>query len=258
MNHSFWVFAFASLMLNITPGNDMIYIVSRSTGQGVRAGVVSALGVMTGCLVHILAAVAGLSAIIARSAMAFQIIKYIGAAYLVYLGTRSLLSRERAFFQREESAEGLKVNSGRPEMNSAGLEVNSCRPEGRSVEPQESSVRPEGRLGRASGRLAPISQGKIFWQGVLTNVLNPKVALFFLAFLPQFIDIKAVHPQSQILFLGIWFDISGTLVNIGVAILFGRIGDWLSRSPRIIRVQEKITGLVLIALGIKVALTSKK
>jgi threonine/homoserine/homoserine lactone efflux protein len=236
MNHNFWVFAFASLMLNITPGNDMIYIASRSAGQGIRAGVVSALGIMAGCLVHILAAVAGLSVIIARSAMAFTIIKYMGAAYLVYLGIRSLTNRKGSF-QMHESSAGT---------------------EGGSVQPKERSVRPKGRSGQAGGRLAPISQRLIFWQGVITNVLNPKVALFFLAFLPQFIDVKAVHPQSQILFLGAWFDMSGTLVNIGVAILFGRIGSRLSRSPHLIRVQEKVTGCVLIGLGIKCALTTKK
>src|SRR5580658_1444035 len=99
MIHDFWVFALASLVLNITPGNDMLYVASRSTGQGIKAGVVSSLGIMVGCLVHILAAVVGLSAIIARSAIAFDIIKYIGAAYLVYLGVRSLVSKKRSDFQ---------------------------------------------------------------------------------------------------------------------------------------------------------------
>jgi threonine/homoserine/homoserine lactone efflux protein len=80
--HDFWVFAFASLMLNITPGNDMLYVASRSAGQGIRAGIISALGIMAGCLVHIFAAVVGISAIIARSATAFDIVKYVGAAYL--------------------------------------------------------------------------------------------------------------------------------------------------------------------------------
>jgi threonine/homoserine/homoserine lactone efflux protein len=209
MNHSFWVFAFTSLMLNITPGNDMIYVASRSAGQGVRAGIVSSLGIMGGCLVHVLAAVAGLSAIIARSATAFTIVKYIGAGYLVYLGIRSLAKKGRSSFQIDD-------------------------------------------------RMRPQSYRKIFWQGVITNVLNPKVALFFFAFLPQFIDIHSAHPQMRILVLGAWFDTGGTLVNILVAILFGRMGNWLTRSPRWIRVQEKITGLVLLGLGIKVALTSKQ
>jgi threonine/homoserine/homoserine lactone efflux protein len=209
MNHSFWVFAFTSLMLNITPGNDMIYVVSRSAGQGVRAGIVSSLGIMVGCLVHVLAAVAGLSAVIAGSAAAFAVIKYIGAGYLVYLGIQSLAKRGKTSFKLDE-------------------------------------------------RLKPQSYRKIFWQGVITNVLNPKVALFFLAFLPQFIDVHAAHPQIRILLLGTWFDVGGTLINILVAILFGRMSDWLIKSPGWIRVQEKITGLVLIGLGIKVALTTKQ
>src|SRR5687768_15666096 len=136
--HNFWLFALASLMLNITPGNDMLFVATRSTGQGIKAGIVSSLGIMAGCMVHILAAVVGLSAIIAQSAVAFSIIKYLGAAYLIYLGLRALLNRKPSAFA----------------MN--------------KVDKQ------------------PLP--KIFWQGVLTNILNPKVALFFLAFLPQFID----------------------------------------------------------------------
>lgn len=209
MIHDFWVFALASLILNITPGNDMLYVASRSTGQGIKAGIVSSLGIMAGCLVHVLAAVAGLSAIIAGSAIAFNVIKYIGAAYLVYLGVRALLSRKGSSFQ------------------------------------------PDGKLPR-------LSYKKLFVQGMITNVLNPKVALFFLAFLPQFIDAGAARAQWQILFLGTWFDAGGTLVNILVAILFGKMGNWLTRSPRFLKVQEKITGMLLVGLGIKVALTAKK
>jgi threonine/homoserine/homoserine lactone efflux protein len=92
---------------------------------------------------------------------------------------------------------------------------------------------------------------------VLTNVLNPKVALFFLAFLPQFIN-SSDNAWLQILFLGTWFDAGGTLVNIAVALLFGKIGSFLSRSPKLVQWQERITGTLLIALGIKVALSSKK
>jgi threonine/homoserine/homoserine lactone efflux protein len=103
-----------------------------------------------------------------------------------------------------------------------------------------------------------LSFKKLFWQGVITNILNPKVALFFLAFLPQFININNNNTYWQILFLGTWFDVGGTLVNIVVAILFGRIGQWLSQSPRFVEWQERITGAMLIGLGIKVALSSKK
>ena len=205
---NFWVFALAALLLNLTPGNDMLYVAARSASQGVKAGIVSALGIMVGCMVHIVAAVIGLSAIIAQSAIAFNIIKYLGAAYLVYLGLRSVLSKKKS------------------------LEIKK--------------------------QVKQLSFKKLFWQGVITNILNPKVALFFLAFLPQFININTNNTHWQILFLGIWFDVGGTLVNIVVAILFGRIGQWLSQSPRFVQWQERITGAMLIGLGIKVALSSKK
>jgi len=209
MIHNFWVFALTSLLLNLTPGNDMVYVASRSAAQGVKAGLVSSLGIMVGCLVHVMAAVIGLSAIIAHSATAFSIIKYIGAAYLVFLGLKSLLNKKESSF----------AVKGQPVL---------------------------------------LSYSKLFMQGVLTNVLNPKVALFFLAFLPQFVDTGAPHMQGAILLLGIWFDIGGTLVNMLVAMLFARIGRWLSRSPRFLKMQQRVTGVVLIALGIKVAFTSKK
>jgi len=203
----FWVFALAALLLNLTPGNDMLYVAARSTSQGIKAGIISSLGIMAGCMVHILAAVIGLSAIIAQSALAFNIIKYVGAAYLVYLGIRSIISRKKTF--------------------------------------------------DVKNKMQQQSYTRIFWQGVLTNVLNPKVALFFLAFLPQFINVESRHTALQILFLGTWFNVGGTLVNIMVAILFGKIGTWLSQSPRFIQWQERITGAMLIALGIKVALSKK-
>ncbi len=201
--HNFWLFVVASLALNITPGNDMLYVATRSTSQGVKAGIISSLGICVGCMVHILAAVIGLSALIAQSAIAFNVIKYVGAAYLIYLGIRALLSKTQAF--------------------------------------------------NVSEKKAKLGYSKIFWQGVLTNVLNPKVALFFLAFLPQFIDISAKHAWPQILFLGAWFDIGGTLVNILVAVLFGRLGNWFNKSAWFQKWQGKVTGAILIGLGIKVA-----
>jgi len=224
MIHNFWLFALASFLLNITPGNDMIYVASRSAAQGVRAGIVSALGIMAGCLAHLAAAAAGLSVLLARSAVAFDIIKYIGAGYLVYLGVKALLSRKGADFGDAEAGQAPRAAGHR---------------------------RSGGRSGRASYK-------RLFLQGVLTNVLNPKVALFFLAFLPQFIDVRGKHGTEAILLLGAWFDVGGTLVNVAVAVLFGRIGEWLKQHRRWLKVQEKITGLVLIGLGIKVALTTKR
>jgi threonine/homoserine/homoserine lactone efflux protein len=167
---NFLLFATAALLLNLTPGNDMIYVMARSGSQGTRAGIISALGISAGCLVHLAAAVAGLSAILAESAFAFSLIKYAGAAYLVYLGIRALSDR--------------------------------------------SALRSQGLTKERS------SMKRIFWQGALTNLLNPKVALFFLAFLPQFIGTGTTQPASRILFMGIWFNMGGTLVNMTVAFLF--------------------------------------
>ena len=207
MIQNFWVFAFSALMLNLTPGNDMLYVMARSSGQGVKAGIVSSLGIMVGCMVHIIAAVIGISALIAQSAIAFSIIQYIGAAYLIYLGIKAIFHKKPSLRFRKD--------------------------------------------------LSALPYQKIFWQGVITNVLNPKVALFFLAFLPQFIS-PSQNASLQILFLGTWFDVGGTLVNCAVAILFGKIGSFLSGSPRFVQWQERVTGMLLIALGIKVALSSKK
>ena len=206
--NDFLIFALATLMLNITPGNDMLYVATRSTSQGVKAGIVSALGIAGGCIVHLLAAVIGLSAIIANSALAFDIIKYAGAAYLIYLGVKSILSKQSKF----------SINN--------------------NVEKK--------------------SLSSLFWQGVLTNVLNPKVALFFLAFLPQFIDPDQGNTSLQILLLGLWFNFSGTVVNCVVALLFGKLGNWLADKQAFIKWQNKVTGLLLIGLGIKVALSSRK
>jgi threonine/homoserine/homoserine lactone efflux protein len=205
---NFWLFALTGLLLNLTPGNDMLYVIARSSGGRTKAGIISALGIGAGCLVHILAAVAGLSALIAQSALAFDMIRYAGAAYLIYLGLRSLLKKNKVF-----------------------------------VAPNNAQSLPYKR---------------IFWQGVLTNVLNPKVALFFLAFLPQFIDLQRGNTGLQILVLGTWFDMVGTIVNVLVALLFGRLSGWLSRSSKFVQWQERITGMILIGIGIKVALESKK
>lgn len=207
MTDSFWVFALTGLLLNLTPGNDMLYVIARSSGGGTKAGIVSALGIGAGCLVHVVAAVAGLSALIAQSAIAFMVIKYLGAAYLIYLGLRSLLVRKTSLVVK-------------------------------AAEQQSFS--------------------RIFRQGMITNVLNPKVALFFLAFLPQFIQVEKGHTALQILFLGTWFDLVGTIVNILVALLFGKLVVLLSGAPGFIRWQQRITGGLLVALGIRVALESKK
>ncbi len=203
-----YLFFIASLLLNLTPGNDMLYVASRSISQGIKGGIVSALGVFAGCFVHISAAVLGLSIIIAKSAYLFELIKFGGAAYLIYLGIRALISKP-SFNQMDE-------------------------------------------------KLVTTNNWKLFKQGALTNALNPKVAVFFLSFLPQFIDATSPYFKLQLFTLGLWFAIQGTTVLIIVACIFGKTKDFFKRNPRVWRIQEKITGLVLIGLGIKIALTTKK
>ena len=200
------VFMTATLALNLTPGPDMLYVIARSVGQGQKAGVVSALGIGAGCLAHTFAAAFGLSALLMSSAVAYDVVKYAGAVYLIYLGVCALVSKS----QFEQQAE-----------------------------------------------LKPASLSSIFYQGVVTNVLNPKVALFFLAFLPQFAKAENGSIAWQIIFLGFLFNISGTLVNIVVASLGGRIGKALKHRPAFAQMQRWLTGGVFIALGLRLALAKR-
>jgi threonine/homoserine/homoserine lactone efflux protein len=205
---NFLLFAFASFMLNIAPGPDMLYVASRSAGQGLKAGIVSSLGISAGCVVHIAAAMLGISAILAQSSVAFNVVKWAGALYLIYIGIQSLRSKGGQF---QISAEATKI---------------------------------------------PLRA--IFQQGFVTNVLNPKVAIFFLAFLPQFVQPETGSAPLQILLLGLWFNFSGTSVLILVALLFGRVGDWLSRYPGFVRWQGKITGAILLYLSLRLAFLEKR
>jgi threonine/homoserine/homoserine lactone efflux protein len=203
-----YLFFITSLLLNLTPGNDMMYVASRSISQGIKAGIVSATGIFLGCFVHITAAVFGLSIIISRSAYLFSIIKFAGAAYLIYLGVRALLTK--------------------PNINTA------------------------------AGPVVKANYWKLFKQGIITNALNPKVAIFFLSFLPQFINPASSVFKWQLLLLGVWFAVQGTLVLIIVALILGKTKDFFRKNPKVWLVQEKVTGIMLIGLGIKVALVSKK
>jgi threonine/homoserine/homoserine lactone efflux protein len=198
---AFFTFLFAALMLNIAPGPDMLYVIGRSVGQGRRAGVVSALGVFVGCWVHILAAAFGIAALLRSSPLAFNLVRYAGAAYLIYLGIRMVVKRTDL----------------------------------------------------ASQQLEPEKLGSIFRQGAITNMLNPKVAIFFLAFLPQFIDARRGSVVPQILFLGLIFNVGGTLVNLAVAYAGGTLGELLRRNQRWARLQQWFTGLVFVGLGLRLA-----
>jgi len=204
---NFYLFLTVSLLINLSPGPDMIYTAARSLSQGIRAGILSALGIFAGCLFHITAAVFGLSKIIEQSVLLFSIIKYAGAAYLIYLGVRSFFKKKKA----KKEIEALPALTGR----------------------------------------------KIFLQGMLTNILNPKVAVFFLSFLPQFINPHSDYLKEQIAFLGLWFDLQGAVTLMLVACAVGAFKNILQKNATFWNWQEKITGLILFGLGVKMFFSKK-
>jgi threonine/homoserine/homoserine lactone efflux protein len=199
------IFVAAALLLLLTPGPAVLYIVARSIDQGRQAGLVSMLGVHVGTLVHVAAAAVGVSAVLAASATAFGVVKYVGAAYLVCLGVRRLLERAPA----------------------PGAEPPRAR-----------------RLRRA------------FAEGVVVNVLNPKTALFFLAFLPQFVDVSRGHAGAQVLLLGVLFVALGLITDGGYALTAGTAARWLRGHPRYVAGERWISGGMYIGLGVAAALSS--
>jgi threonine/homoserine/homoserine lactone efflux protein len=197
------VFVVAAVVLLLTPGPAVLYIVTRSVEQGRLAGLVSALGVHAGTLVHVAAAALGVSALLVSSAVAFDVVKYLGALYLIYLGVRKLLGRD------------------------------------------------EPARGRAP---APRSLRRLFGQGVIVNVLNPKTALFFLAFLPQFVDVSKGAVAVQILALGLIFVALGVVSDGLYAVAAGTAGAWLKRDGRLLRAERYVSGGVFVGLGLTAAL----
>ncbi|SHG03152.1 Threonine/homoserine/homoserine lactone efflux protein [Fodinibius roseus] len=206
----FFVFISAGLLLNISPGPDMIYVATRSSTQGKMAGIVSSLGIATGSLFHIIGAAIGLSAIIFYSSVAFQLIKWIGAGYLVYLGIKAILNAYK------------NVNTQNDAL------INKTK-----------------------------SLTEIYKKGILVNLLNPKVALFFMAFLPQFVDPASSYFTAGIILLGLLFNICGTAILIIVAYFFSKLGEWLTGRPLFHKVKSWVSGTVYILLGIGIATSEK-
>jgi threonine/homoserine/homoserine lactone efflux protein len=198
---SLWLFSVAALALLAIPGPAVLYIVVQSAEQGRRAGLASVAGVHLGTLVHVAAATAGLSALIVASALAFSIVKYAGAAYLVFLGIRKLLEREEA-----------------------------------QVELERDTLR------------------RAFVRGVVVNVLNPKTALFFLAFLPQFVDADRGRVWSQVLVLGLTFIGLGLVSDSLYALAAGSVANLLRRKRRIMRY---VSGGVYVTLGVVASLAKR-
>ena len=208
--HDLPLFILAGLLLNITPGPDMLYIAGRTARQGFRSGLAAVMGINAGCLVHTFAAAIGLSAILMASTKAFFIVKLVGAAYLVYVGISLLLEKERAGTSLE---------------NSSTLPLKTTR--------------------------------QVFWQGFLTNVLNPKVALFFLAFLPQFISTDSTTKPAAFVLLGVIFIFNSLFVTIGFAALIARASARFQSSSRVALWLNRCCGALFVGIGVKLALTGK-
>jgi threonine/homoserine/homoserine lactone efflux protein len=203
---SLGLFVAAALALLLVPGPAVLYIVARSIDQGRAAGLVSVLGVHLGSLVHVAAAAVGLSSLLVSSAVAFSIVKYAGAAYLIYLGVRALIARE---------------------------------------EPGEIEV-----------RAAPLRT--LLRQGAVVNILNPKTALFFLAFLPQFVDPAAGYVALQLVFFGLVFVALGLVTDSLYALAAGTAGHWLRSSRAFVAARRWVSGSVFIGLGLATALSGSR
>ncbi|WP_372826982.1 LysE family translocator [Polaromonas sp.] len=205
------LFIAAGVLLNLTPGPDVLYIVTHALRRGARAGVVAALGITAGCFVHIVAAALGVSALLAASGTAFAVLKWAGAAYLVYVGVRLLTARNT----------GFAIDSGADDVGP----------------PRAGALK------------------SIFSQGFWTNVLNPKVALFFLAFVPQFIAPDVVNKPLAFLLLGLLFNFNGLWVNIGWALTAAWLAQRAAALQQGMAWLDRVAGAVFITFGLKLALT---
>ncbi|HEY1149947.1 MAG TPA: LysE family translocator [Pseudoduganella sp.] len=220
--HDLALFVVSGILLNIMPGPDSLLIMTRSATQGWRAGCSAALGIGTGTMVHVLAAALGLSALLATSATAFTVVKWVGAAYIVWCGIGMLRARMRG---DDESADAQSV----PGVNAAS---------------------------GASGA-ARLTYRRIFAQGFLTNVLNPKVALFFLAFVPQFISADSPNKALAFVILGCIFNFNGMLWCNGLAVFTAFASAKLKLKPLVSLWLNRVTGGLFLALGVRLALSEQ-
>jgi threonine/homoserine/homoserine lactone efflux protein len=201
-------FAAAAFVLIVIPGPAVTYIVARSITGGPRTGVVSALGVATGVSAHVIAAAVGVSAVLARSALAFSALKYVGAAYLIAVGARKVL-------------------------------------------------RPSSAHGEEAVAVAPVSLRRAYGEGILVNVFNPKTALFFLAFLPQFLEPARGPVAAQVIVLGLLFAFIGVCSDSTWALAAGSISARLRRNRRREVALERGSGAIFVGLGVLAALTHR-
>ena len=205
--HDYGLFVATGVLLNLTPGQDTLYILGASIANGRRIGVASALGISSGCIVHTIAAALGLSAILATSTTAFVVLKLAGAAYLIFLGIRAFASRPDTFSPLQHAA--------------------------------------------------PAPTGLAFRRGVLTNVLNPKVALFFLALLPQFIDADSSTKIAAFVSLGLTFVATGTVWCLFLALTASRIRGFFVEHPRALTHLSRASGALFVLLGLRLVATER-
>ena len=202
------LYAVAAVIVLLVPGPAVLYIVSQSLRQGRRAGIASVLGIHAGTLVQVAVAVLGGSYLLLTSALTYSLVKYLGAAYLIYLGVRKLLGRD----------EPRAIEAGAP----------------------------------------PRSTALLFYQGMFVNVLNPKLALFFFAFLPQFVDRSRGAVPVQVATFGIVFVLLGLCTDGCYALVAGTVGPWLRGHARLLRGERYVVGTTFIGLGVAAALTGTR
>ncbi len=206
----FETFLLTGILLNLTPGNDTIFILTKSIGQGKKAGIISTLGISTGSVIHTLLAAFGLSIIIAKSIILFNVIKYVGAVYLLYMGYQMLTDKSQLATSQTKETKQI------------------------------------------------VNYWKIYRDGILTNVLNPKVALFFIAFLPQFIDSSKQDSVLPFLALGTTFITTATIWSFILVSFSAAFFAKLNQNPRFSSYLHKLCGTALIGLGIKVAFSERR
>ncbi len=195
----------ASVILTLMPGPDIIFVITLSITQGKKSGILTALGLVTGLIVHTTAAALGLSIILYESALAFQIVKYLGAAYLIYLGIIAI---------RERNKNALQIN-----------------------------------------RNAKYENKKLYRRGILMNILNPKVSLFFLAFLPQFVSADSSNVSLEMMFLGIIFMVQAIIVFTIVSILAHKLSEKIVKNPKVAKVINWVKASVFLIIGIQIAIS---
>jgi threonine/homoserine/homoserine lactone efflux protein len=198
-----FLFLVAAMMLTLAPGPDNIYVLTRGIAQGKKAGLVAALGFSSGLFFHTLLAVLGFAAVIKAYPAAYHALQYAGAAYLVYLGIRTLRS-------------------------AASMSLDAT--------------------------MTPVSLSRIYWQSVIANILNPKVTLFFIAFLPQFVNVQAGHVAWQMLLLAVVFILQALAIFSAIAFFSGIVGAYFQRQARAALYLNRLAGCAFVGLGIRIAL----